>query len=73
MICLIGDLFGAADVAHGCFGVRVAEELLDDQEWRFVDSHVGAYGVADGVRRDRLCDVGGTDVFFDYVADRARR
>jgi hypothetical protein len=29
LICLTGELFGAADVAHGGFGVGVAEELLD--------------------------------------------
>ena len=28
-ICLTGELFGAADVTHGGFGVGVAEELLD--------------------------------------------
>jgi hypothetical protein len=31
LICLAGELFGAADVAHGGLGVGVAEELLDDE------------------------------------------
>ena len=29
LICFTGELFGAADVTHGGFGVGVAEELLD--------------------------------------------
>src|SRR5918997_3119655 len=46
LVCLAGEFFGAADVAHGGLGVRVAEELLDDEEGGLVDGHVGAHGVA---------------------------
>ncbi len=49
MICPGGELFGAADVAQGGFWVGVAEELLDDEEGRFVYGHIGTYCVADGV------------------------
>src|ERR671933_401409 len=70
-ISFVSQLFGAADVAQGGFGVGMAEELLDDEEWGLVDSHVGADGVTDGVWGDGLGYTGGVGVFFDDIADRA--
>ena len=49
MISAGSELICAADVAQGRFGIRVAEELLDDEEGRLVYGHVGAHGMADGV------------------------
>ena len=49
----------------------MAEELLDDEEWRFVDGHVGADGVADGVWGYSFGYARGSDVPLDYVADGA--
>src|SRR5919202_157589 len=70
-ICFVGQLFGAADVAQGGFGVGVAQELLDDEEWGLVDSHVGADGVTDRVWGDGLGYTGGVGVLFDDIADGA--
>ncbi len=70
-ICLGGELFGPADVAHGGFGVGVSKELLDDEEGGFVDGHVGTYGVADGMRGDGLGYARRVGVFLYYVAHGA--
>src|ERR687894_629759 len=73
LVCLAGEFFGAADVAHGGLWGRVGGGMLDDEEGGLVDGHVGAHGVADRMRAYWFGYARGADILFHDVLDRAGR